>query len=144
MSYLVTNRILGRTKGAFTMTKQASRSDQKQKPIDRYRGVLIYKQEPGYKMITMMIDLHTPDEQSHITIWLRDLDTLEYRKPLHVDALHTAFDLYHFRIANDADIELLIKHQEGVCEAYYTVGATGIEEYSSFLWLDVVNVRDRI
>jgi hypothetical protein len=124
------------------MTKQASRSDQK--PIDRYRGVLIYKQEPGYKMITMMINLHTPDEQSHITIWSHDLDTLEYGKPLHVDALHTAFDLYHFRVADDADIELLIKRQEGVCEAYYMVDATGIEEYSSFLWLDMVNVHDRI
>jgi hypothetical protein len=126
------------------MTNQTLRSDQKQKPIDGYRGVLIYRQGSGYKLITMMIDLHTPNEQSHITIWSHDLDTLEYGEPLHIDSLHVAFDLYHFRVADDANIELLIKHQEGISTAYYKIGATGVEELSSFLWLDVVKVRDRI
>jgi hypothetical protein len=126
------------------MANQALKNNQSQKSIEGYRGVLVYRQESGYKLVTMIIDMYTPDEQSHITIWSHNLDTLEYREPLHVNALHTAFDLYHFRVADDANIELLIKRQEGVSEAYYTVGATGIEEYSSFLWLDVVNFRGRI
>jgi len=35
--------------------------NQSQKPIGGYWGVLVYRQEYGYKLITMMIDLRTPN-----------------------------------------------------------------------------------
>ena len=38
--------------------------NQGQKLVEGYRGALVYRQEYGYKLITMMIDLYTPDERS--------------------------------------------------------------------------------
>ncbi len=49
------------------MTNQQLAINQRQKPIEGYRGALIYRQEYGYKLITMMIDLRTPDERSNVT-----------------------------------------------------------------------------
>jgi hypothetical protein len=129
-------------KGAtFMANQEPTRS---QKSSEGYRGVLIYRQECGCKLVTMMITLRTPGEQSHIAIWSHDLDTLEDIEPLSVGSLHAAIDLYHFRITGSAEIELAIKNQEGEYTAYYTVNTTRVEEYSSFLWLDIVKFCNKI
>ena len=49
------------------MTNHQGAVNQGQKPIEGYRGALIYRQEYGYMLITMMIDLRTPDERSNVT-----------------------------------------------------------------------------
>jgi hypothetical protein len=59
------------------MTNQQVAINQCQKPIEGYRGALVYRQEYGYKLITMMIDLRTPDERSRVTSWTYDLDIPE-------------------------------------------------------------------
>ncbi len=59
------------------MTNQQGAFSQSQKSIERYRGALIYRQEYGYKLATIMIDLRTPDERNNVTSRVYDLDILE-------------------------------------------------------------------
>ncbi len=124
------------------MINQQGAINQRQKPIERYRGALIYKQEYGYKLITMVIDLRTPDERSRVTSWTYDLDIPEEAEHLPAGSQLAAVDLYHFPATDGMEIELTIRSQAGEYIARYSVDATGIEEHSSFLWLDVVKARD--
>jgi hypothetical protein len=114
------------------MTDQQVASNQRQKSIEGYRGVLIYRQEYGYKLITMTVDLHTPDERSRVTSWAHDLDIPEEAEHLPIGSPLAAVDLYHFLATDGMEIELTIKCQGGEYTARYIVHATGIEERSSF------------
>jgi len=124
------------------MTDQQVAINQCQKPIEGYRGVLVYRQEYGYKLITMMIDLRTPDERSRVTSWAYGFDIPEEAEHLPAGSPLAAVDLYHFPATDGMEIELTIKSQSGEYIARYIVNATGIEERSSFLWLDVMKARD--
>jgi len=116
--------------------------NQSQKPIEGYRGTLVYRQEYGYKLITMMIDLRTPDERSRVRTWAYDFDIPEEAEHLPTGSPLAAVDLYRFPATDGMEIELTIRSQAGEYTARYIVDATGIEEYSSFLWLDVMKARD--
>ena len=124
------------------MGNQQVAINQSQKPIEGYRGALIYRQEYGYMLITMMIDLRTPDERSNVTSHVYDLDIPEEAEHLPVGSPLAAVDLYHFLATDGMEIELTIRGQRGAYTARYIVHATGIEERSSFLWLDVMKARD--
>jgi len=118
--------------------------NQSQKSLVGYRGVLIYKQEYGYKLITMMIDLRTPDERSRVTSRTYDFDIAEEAERLPAGSPLAFVDLYRFPATDGMEIELTIRSQAGEYTARYIVDAIGIEEYSSFLWLDVMKARDSL
>ena len=124
------------------MTNQQVAINQRQKPIEGYRGALVFRQEYGYKLITMMIDLRTPDERSRVTSWTYDLDIPEEAEHLPTGSPLAAVDLYHFPAPDGMEIELTIRSHEGEYTARYIVNATCIEECSAFLWLDVIKARD--
>ena len=124
------------------MTNQQLEINQRQKPIEGYRGTLVYRQEYGYMLITMMIDLRTPDERSNVTSHVYDLDIPEEAEYLPAGSPLAAIDLYHFPATDGMEIELIIRSQAGTDTACYIVKATGVEEHSSFLWLDVIKARD--
>ena len=124
------------------MGNQRVAINQSQKPIEGYRGTLVYRQEYGYKLVTMMIDLRTPDERSRVTSWAYDFDIPEEAERLTAGSPLAAVDLYRFPATDGMEIELTIRSQAGAYTARYIVDATGIEEHSSFLWLDVMKARD--
>ena len=124
------------------MANQQGAFNQSQKPVEGYRGALVYRQEYGYKLVTMMIDLRTPDERSSLTSRLYDLDIPEEAEHLRVGSSLTTVDLYHFPVTDGMEIELTIKSQAGEYIARYIVDAAGIEERSSFLWLEVMKAGD--
>src|SRR5258708_296657 len=110
----------------------------RQESADEYRGRLVYQQEDGYKFIRMTIKLHTPDEQSIVTVHTPDLTYREDTEHAFADPPLLAEDRYYFPVADDTEITLTIKGQDEEHRAYYTVHSTGIEEDSSFIWLDIV------
>src|SRR6266568_2982477 len=91
---------------ARAMTNQQLAINQRQKPIEGYRGTLVYRQEYGYKLITMMIDLCTPDERSRVTSWAYDCDIPEEAAYLPTGSPLSAVDLYHFPATDGMEIEL--------------------------------------
>ena len=126
------------------MTNQQGAFNQSQKSIERYRGALIYRQEYRYKLVTMMIDLRTPDERSSVTSRVYDLDIPEEAEYLPAGSPLAALDLYHFPATDGMKIKLTIRSQAGTDRACYIVKTTCVEEYSSFLWLDVIKACDRL
>jgi len=90
----------------------------------------------------VIVDLHTPDERSRVTSWAYDCDIPEEAEHLLAGSSLSAVDLYHFPAADGMEIELTIRSRAGEYTARYIADATGIEEHSSFLWLDVMKVRD--
>ncbi len=126
------------------MGNQREAINQSQKPIEGYRRVLIYRQEYGYKLITVIIDLRTPDERSYVTSWAYGFDIPEEAEHLPVGSPLAAVDLYHFLATDGMEIELTIRSRAGEYKARYIVDDTGIEEHSSFLWLDVMKAREGV
>ena len=124
------------------MINQRGAINQRQKPIEGYRGTLVYRQEYGYKIITMMIDLCTPDERSKVTSHVYDLDIPEEAEYLHAGSPLAAIDLYHFPATDGMEIKQTIRSQAGTDTECYIVKTPGVEEHSSFLWLDVIKARD--
>lgn len=124
------------------MANQQIAINQSQKPVEGYRGALVYRQEYGYKMITMLIDPYTLDERSSVSSRVYDLDIPEEVEHLPAGSPLAAIDLYHFPATNGTEIELTIRNRAGEHKARYTVAADGVEEHSSFLWLDVLKARD--
>ncbi|SRR6266852_3673632 len=109
------------------MTNQQGAVNQRQKSTEGYRGVLVYQQEQGYKLITIMIDLCTPDERSRVTSHDYDIDLPEEAEHLPAGSLLAAVDLYHFPATDGMEIELIIRGQAGEDTARYIVNATGVE-----------------
>jgi hypothetical protein len=124
------------------MTNQQLEINKRQKPIEGYWGTLVYRQVYGYKLITMMIDLRTPDERSRVTSWTYDFDIPEEAERLSAGSPLAAVDLYRFPATDGMEIELTIRSQEGEYTACYITDATGIDEHSAFLWLDVMKAHD--
>jgi hypothetical protein len=118
-----------------------------QRPAEGYRGTLVYQQEYGYKFITIIIDLRTPDEQSMVRTRAYDLDITEEAD--HIPSTCpplAAIDVYDFPAVDGTEIMLTVKGQAGERRARYTIHPAGVEEHSSFLWLDIIrsdeSVRD--
>ncbi len=108
-----------------------------QKSVD-YRGALFYSQEHGYKLITLMIDLRTPNEQSSVLSSLCDLDIIEEAEHIPANLPLVAIDIYHFSAIDGTEIELTIKCQSEEHTARYVIDATGVQEHSCVIWLDIV------
>jgi len=120
------------------MTNQELGISQSTKPTTRYRGGFICRQKYGYKLITMMVSLLTPDEQSTVTTC--DCGFTFTEEPEHIpsDSPLIAIDLYHFAVTDGTEIELTMRSPWGEYRARYIVCPTDIQAYSPFLWLDVV------
>jgi hypothetical protein len=120
------------------MAHQQFKVNQDQKSVEGYRGALIYRQEYGYKLLTIMIDLRAPDEQSRVVSHFGEIDLVENANQIPACLPLTALDVSHFAVTDGAEIEVTIKNRGTMSTARYSVLPTGIEECSSFLWLDMV------
>jgi hypothetical protein len=127
------------------MTYQQSTSSQNEKPVEGYRGTLVYQQEYGYKFITIIIDLRTPDEQSMVRTRAYDLDITEEAD--HIPSTYpplAAIDVYDFPAVDGTEIMLTVKSQTGERRARYTIHPDGVEEHSSFLWLSITRSSESV
>ncbi len=116
-----------------------------------HRGGLVYQQEHGYKLITLAVWLRTSDEQSFVIS--RD-DKYEFMEEVdHIKSGPSfvspypqlaAIDVYHFSVADEAEIELTIKGPSGERKGYYRVHASGVEENSPSFQLDIVRSSDSL
>jgi hypothetical protein len=124
--------------GERTMTNQGLRRSQRSKPTARYWGGFICRQEYGYKLITMIVNLLTSDEQSIVTTCDCGFTFTEEAKHIPLGSPLAAVDLYHFAVTDGTEIQLTIRGPQGECHARYIVCPADIREHSSFLWLDLV------
>ncbi|HEY4036501.1 MAG TPA: hypothetical protein VGL94_21300 [Ktedonobacteraceae bacterium] len=120
------------------MTNQQGTINQSQKPVEGYRGALVYQQEYGYKLITMMVSLLTPNERSTVTTCDCGFTFTEEAEHIPSGPLLAAVDFYHFAVTEGTEIELMMRSPWGEDHARYIVSATDIQEHSPFLWLDVI------
>lgn len=126
------------------MTNHEPQTNQSKKPAAGYRGGFVYRQEYGYKLITMTISLHTPDKQSIVTTRAYGLDITEEAEHIPSGLPLAAVDLYHFAVTDGTKILLTIKSQAGEQQAHYTVQPNGIEENSPSLSLDLVRSSESV
>ena len=122
------------------MASQRLGRSQSTKPTMGYRGRFMCRQQYGYKLITMVVNLLTPDEQSIVTTC--DCGFTFAEEPEHIPSNSPliAIDLYHFAVTDETEIALTIRSSQGEYCACYTVCPTGIQEYSPFFWLDVMKL----
>jgi hypothetical protein len=120
--------------------------NQSERPGADYRGALVYRQEHGYKFITMTVSIRSLDEQSRVVSRAADLDIVEEAEHIPSGSpLLSAVDVYHFPVTDETRIELTIISKAGERQAHYTVHAAGVEEDSSSpLWLDIVKSSESI
>lgn len=128
------------------MTNQEPPIQRSERPGADYRGALVYRQEHGYKFITITISIRGLDEQSRVISRAYDLDVLEEAKHIPSGSpLLTAVDVYHFPVTDGTKIELAISSPAGEHQAHYTVHADGVkEDSSSTLWLDIVRSSESV
>jgi hypothetical protein len=115
-----------------------------EKPAAGYRGSFVYQQEYGYMLITLMIHLHTPDEQSIVCTRASGLDIREEAEHLPSGSPLAAIDLYHFAATDGTEIFVTIKGHAGEQQARYLIHADAIEEDSPFLWLTLVRSSESV
>jgi len=101
-----------------------------------YRGALVYRQEYGYKLVTMIISV-APDEQSYVT-------TLAHHMLLAEKAEHLrGVDLYHFAVTDGTLIQLAIKMPAGRSkEAWYTIASDEVIVHCFPFRLDIVRSEE--
>ena len=105
-----------------------------------YRGMLIYRKEYGYSLLTLIVDLYTPTEQSSVTSSLGAIDLVEESDCLPSCLPLAAVDIYHFAVAEGTEITVTITNRVEEHQARYTIQANGIEEHPSSLRLHVIHV----
>jgi hypothetical protein len=120
------------------MTKQQGIINQSQKSIEGYRGALVYQQKDGYKLITMMVSLQVPNEQSIVTTCDCGFTFTEEVEHIPSGPLRAAVDLYQFAVTDGTEINLVLRSPWREDHARYLVSPTDIREHSPFLWLDVI------
>lgn len=96
-----------------------------------YRGALIYRQENGYKMVTLTLSI-APGEQSRVTSYAHNLPVVEEAERLQ------AVDLYHFAVTDGTQLQLTIETPAGRKEAWYTVQPREIVAEPSELEVTIV------
>ncbi len=96
-----------------------------------YRGGLIYRQEYGYKLVTMAVSV-APREQSHVTSYAHNLPITEEAE--HIQGV----DLYHFAVTDKTEIQLTMETPAGNKEAWYTVQPDDIIAQCPPLKMDIV------
>ena len=96
-----------------------------------YRGGLVYRQEHGYKMVTMTVSVR-PDERSHVT-------SHAYNLPVSEDVEHLqGVDVYYFAVTDGTQIQLTIDTPTGCKEAWYTVHPDTVVVEHSLIKMDIV------
>lgn len=123
------------------MTNQGLKKSQRTKLTARYRGGFICRQEYGYKLITMIVNLLTPGEQSTVTTCDCGFTFTEEAKHISFGSLLMTVDLYHFAVTDGTEIELTVRGPQGQYRARYIVCPADRREHSPFLWLDLVKSR---
>ncbi len=120
------------------MTNQGLKRSQRTKLTARYRGGFICRQEYGYKLITMIVNLLTPEGQSIATTCDCGFTFTEEAKHIPLGPPLTAVDLYHFAVTDGTEIELIIQSPREEYQTYYIVSLTDTQEDAPFLWLDII------
>jgi hypothetical protein len=105
-----------------------------------YRGILIYRKEYGYSLLTLIVDLYTHDEQSCVTSSLGAIDLAEECNCLPSCLPLAAVDVYHFTVTEGTEITVTITGKAEEYQARYTVLSNGIEEHPSSPRLHVIHV----
>ncbi len=105
-----------------------------------YRGMLIYRKEYGYSLLTLIVDLYTPTEQSSVTSNLGAIDLVEECNCLPSCLPLAAVDIYHFAVTEGTEITVTVTDRAEEHQARYTIHANGIEEHPSSLRLHVIHV----
>jgi hypothetical protein len=103
-----------------------------------YRGVLICREGYGYKILSLMIDLYTPDERSYVVNRLGEIGIVEDPEHLPSCLPLAAMEVYHFLVTDGTEITLTIKGRAGVRQAYYTIHSDRVEVHSSLLKVYVI------
>jgi hypothetical protein len=98
---------------------------------DDYRGTLVYRQEYGYKLVTMTISV-ARDEHSHVTSHAHNLPVSEEAEHLQ------GVDLYHSAVTDGTQIQLTIETPAASKEAWYTVSPDAIVAQPSVIEMDIV------
>jgi len=106
------------------MTNQELRRSQRSKLTARYRGGFICRQKDGFKLITMIVSLLTPDEQSTVTTCDCGFTFTEEAKHIPLGSLLVAVDLYQFAVTDGTEIELTVRGSQGEYRARYIVCPT--------------------
>lgn len=102
-----------------------------------YRGGLVYRQEDGYMMITIMVNV-APGETSHVI-------THAYNLPILEDVEHLpGLDVYHFATSYNTLIELVLVSEAGTKKAWFVVTSRSVFAFSSPLSLDIVRSSESI
>jgi hypothetical protein len=127
--------------GEQTMTNQGLKRSQRTKLTARYRGGFICRQEYGYKLITMIVNLLTPEEQSIVTTCDCGFTFTEEAKHIPLGSPLAAVDLYHFAVTDGTEIELTIRSPQEEYQTHYIVSPTDTQEDAPFLWLDIITLR---
>jgi hypothetical protein len=110
--------------------KNQERATTNQEPRD-YRGALVYRQEDGYKMVTMTVSVRS-NEQSQVT-------SHAYNLPVSEEAEHIQkVDVYHFPATDGTRIQLTIDSATASKEAWYTVNHNDIVADHSPISMSIV------
>ncbi|MBA2395797.1 MAG: hypothetical protein H0V70_23975 [Ktedonobacteraceae bacterium] len=105
--------------------------------LEDYRGSIIYMQEHGHKMVTMIVNI-APDEQSTVT-------SHAYNLPFKEEVEHLqGVDLYHFAVTDGTQIQLTIETPVGSKEAWYTVHPDTIVAECSPIEMDIVRSDESV
>ncbi len=112
------------------MTNSQGTINQSQKSVEGYRGTLVYQQEYGYKLITMIVSLLAPNEQSTVTTCDCGFTFTEEAEHIPSGLLLAVVDFYHFAVTDGTEIELTMRSPWGEDHARYIVCSTDIQEHS--------------
>src|SRR2546423_11546611 len=95
--------------GERTMTNQGLRRSQRSKLTARYRGGFICRQKYGFKLITMIVNLLTSDEQSAVTTC--DCGFTFTEEAIHIPSgpLRVAVDLYQFSVTDGTGVDITVR-----------------------------------
>ena len=111
-------------------------ADVYQEPED-YRGGLVYRQEYGYKMVTMTVSV-APDEHSYVISYAHALPLAEEIEHLQ------GVDLYHFAVSDGTQIQLTIETPAGNKEAWYAVRPDAIVAEPSPIEVTLVRSEESV
>ena len=96
-----------------------------------YRGSIVYTQEDGYTIVTMMVSI-APDEHSSVTSHAYNLPVVEEAEHL------SGIDLYHFAVPDGTRLQLIIEAPRGKREAWYTVRLHTLVADHSPIEMDII------
>jgi hypothetical protein len=113
-----------------------------QSESEGYRGVLVYREGYGYKILSLIIDLYAPDERSYVVSRLGEIGLVEEAEHLPACIPLAAIEVYNFLVTDGTEITLTVKsRQAGVRQARYTIHSDRVEVHSSLLKVYVIKAK---